>query len=90
MMNIFFAPGVTGPVFLKIARGGQTLTISTHEMAPMCAFSVLQKRSKIAKMTQNDLLTLEMVFTEPLRRTKHSFSFLKFIIFVDLERKKRI
>ena len=30
-------------------------------MAPMRAFSVLQKRSKIAKMTPNDLLSLEMV-----------------------------
>ena len=39
-------------------------------MAPMRAFSVLQNSPKIAKMTPNDLLTLEMVFTEPLRKTE--------------------
>ena len=44
-------------------------------MAPMRAFLVLQKWPKIAKMTPNDLLTLKMVFTEPL------------IILFDLERK---
>ena len=51
MLNIFFASGATGPIFLKIDREGQTLSISTHELAPMRAFSVLQKRSKIAEMT---------------------------------------
>ena len=60
MLNIFFAPEAN---FLKIDRGGQTLTISAHEMAPMSAFSVLQKRPKIAKMTPNDLLTLDMGLT---------------------------
>ena len=39
---------------------------------------------KIAKMTQNDLLTLTMVSSEPLRKI---FTFLKFIIFVEIERK---
>ena len=57
-------------------------------MAPMRAFSVFQKWPKIAKMTPNDLLTLEMVLTEPPKNTKQIlFSFLKFIILVDLERK---
>ena len=58
--------------FLNINRGGQTLPISAHEMAPMRAFSVLQKWPKIAKMTPNDLLTLKMVFTEPLRKTEQN------------------
>jgi len=50
-------------------------------MAPMRAFSFLQKWLKIAKMTLNDLLILEMVFTEPLRKTEqNTLSFLKFII----------
>ena len=57
-------------------------------MTPMRAFSAIQKWPKIAKMTPNDLLTLKMVFTEPLRKTEqNTFSFFKFIIFVDLERK---
>ena len=38
----------------------------------MRAFSVLQKWPKIAKMTPNDLLTLEMVLTEPLRKTEQN------------------
>ena len=54
-------------------RGRQTLPISAHEMAPMRAFSVLQKWPKIAKMTSNDLLTLKMVLTEPLRKTEQNF-----------------
>ena len=58
--------------FLKIYRGGQTLTISAHEKAPMRAFSVFQKRPKIAKMTPNDLLTLGMVFPELLRKTEQN------------------
>ena len=57
--------------FFKIDRRGQALPIYAHEIAPMRAFSVLQKRQKIAKMTPNDLLTLEMVFTKPLRNTEH-------------------
>ena len=44
---------------MKINRGGQILPISAHEMAPMRAFSVLQKWPKIAKMTPNYLLTLK-------------------------------
>ena len=72
MLNIFFSPGATGPFFLlKIDRESQKLIISAHEMAPMRAFSVLQKRPKIAKMTPNDLLTLEMVFPEP-RKTEQN------------------
>ena len=55
--------------FLNINSGAQTPPISAHEMAPMRAFSVLQKWPKIAKMTPNDLLTLEMVLTEPSRNT---------------------
>ena len=39
----------------------------------------------MAKMTPDDLLTLKMVIIEPPR--KHSFSFIKFVIFDDLERK---
>ena len=53
-------------------------------MAPMRAFSILQKWPK---MTSDDLLILEMVFTEPPRNTKQSFCFLKFIISVELEQK---
>ena len=59
-------------MLLKIDRGGQTPTISAHEMAPMRAFSVLQKRPKIAEMTPNDLLALEMVLIEPSRNTKQN------------------
>ena len=58
--------------FLNITRGGQTLPIYTHQMSPMRTFSVLQKWPKIAKMTPNDLLTLEMIFTETLGRTEQS------------------
>ena len=32
-----------------------------HEMAPMRAFLVIQKRPKIAKMTPDDLFSLTMV-----------------------------
>ena len=58
-------------------------------MAPMRTFSVLQKWPKIAKMTPNDLLTLKMEphWTAEENWKKHSFSFLKFVIFGDLERK---
>ena len=62
--------------FLKIDKGGRTLPISAHEMAPMHTFSNLQKWPKIAKMNQNDLLTLEMVFTEPLRKTEQNTLFV--------------
>ena len=43
-------------------------------------------------MTPNDLLTLEMVFTKLLRRIEQNilFVFLKFIIFVDLQRKNEV
>ena len=58
--------------FLNINSGGQTLPISAHEMAQMRAFSVLQKWPKIAKMTPNDLLTLKVVFTEPLKKTEQN------------------
>ena len=58
--------------FLKIDKGGHTLPISAREMAPMRAFSVSQKWPNIAKMTLNDLLTLKMVFTEPLRKTEQN------------------
>jgi len=39
-------------------------------MAPMRAFSILQKWSKMAKLTPDDLLALKMVFTEPLRQAE--------------------
>ena len=58
--------------FFKIDRGSQTLTISAHEMAPMHAFSVLQKLPKIAKMTPDDLWSLKMVLIEPLRKTEQN------------------
>ena len=76
--------------FLNINSGAQTLLLSAHEMAPMRAFSILKKWPKIAKMTPNDLLTLEMVFSEPLRKTEeNTLGFLNFILFVDLERKNK-
>ena len=34
-------------------------------MAPMRAFSILQKWPEMAKMTPDDLLTLKMVLIEP-------------------------
>ena len=53
----------------------------------MCAFSILQKWSKIAKMTQDDLLTLELVSSERSRNTKQNtfLVFLKYIIFLEIE-----
>ena len=65
----FFASGDIGP-FLKIDKGVQTLPVSIHERAPMCAFSILQKWQKIGKMTQDDLLTLTMVSSESLENTE--------------------
>ena len=44
-------------------------------MAPMRAFSILQKWPKMAKMTPNDLLALKIVSTEPQRNTEQN-SFL--------------
>ena len=41
-------------------------------MAQIRAFSFLQNSSKIAKMSPNDLLTLEMFFIEPLRKTEQN------------------
>ena len=67
ILDNFFASGAIGLIFSRLIE--QTLPISAHEMAPMCAFSVLQKSPKIAKMTPNDLLTLEMVLTKPPRNT---------------------
>ena len=52
-----FCTGCHRANFLKIDKGGQTLTISTHEMAPMRAVLVLQNWPKIAKMTLNDLFS---------------------------------
>ena len=51
----------------------------------MCAFSILQKWPKIAKITPDDLLTLTMVSSEPLRKIEPNtlLFFLKFIIFVE-------
>ena len=53
-------------------------------MAQMRAFSILQKWPKIAKMTPDDLLSLTMVSSEPLG---NNTSFLKYVIFVEIERK---
>ena len=51
-------------------------------------FSNLQKWPKIAKMTRDGLLTLESVSSEPQRKTeRNTFSFLKLIIFIEIERK---
>jgi len=41
-------------------------------MAPMSAFSILQKLPEMAKMTPNDLLTLKMILTEPPRKTEQN------------------
>ena len=58
--------------FLKIDRGVQALLISAHEMAPMRAFSILQKWPEMAKMTQDDLLTLKIVLIESPRKNKQN------------------
>ena len=62
--------------FLKIDRGVQTLHISAHEMAPIGAFSILQKWPKIAKMTPDDLLTL-IIWTDQEKLNKTLFWFSK-------------
>ena len=41
-------------------------------MAPMGAFSILQKWPKIAKMIPGDLSTLIMVSSEPPRKTEQN------------------
>ena len=58
-------------------------------MSAMSAFSILQKWSKIANMTPDDLLTPTMVSSEPHGKTekKHCFSFLKFVTHIGKERK---
>ena len=57
-------------------------------MAPMRAFSILQKWLEMAKMIPEDLLTLKMVLIEPPRKNEqNTFSFIKFVILGDLERK---
>ena len=57
-------------------------------MAPMRAFSILQKWPKMAKMTSDDLLTLKMVLTQPpINAKQNTFSCLKYIISVELEQK---
>ena len=38
-------------------------------------------------MTSNDRKALKIVLAEPQRNTEHSFNFLKFSVFVELERK---
>ena len=74
---------------MKINKGGQILPISAHEMAPICAFSVLQKWPKIAKNDHDWPFDPRngLHWTAEENWTKHSFSFLKFITLVDLERK---
>ena len=71
--------------FFRIYRGVQTFATPVHGMAPMWAFSILQKWPKIAKMTQDDLLTLGFIWTARKLWTKRSLSFLKFIIFVEIQ-----
>jgi len=60
--------------FTRIGQGGQTLTIRPQDGADASFFG-FTKAAKIAKMTPNDLLTLEMIFTEPLKKTEQN-SFL--------------
>ena len=38
-------------------------------------------------MTSNDRKALKIVLAEPQRNTEHSFNFLKFSVFIELERK---
>ena len=52
-----------------IDRGGQALSIFVKVMAPMRAYSILEKWPKIAQMTPNDLYPLKIVFAEPQRNT---------------------
>ena len=52
-------------------------------MAPMSAFSILRKWLKIGKMTPDELL----IHTTAKVYWKTLFYFLKFIIFVEIERK---
>ena len=59
-------------LILNINSRVQALPISAHEMAPMRAFSILQKWSKIAKMTPDDLLSLTIVSSEPLGNTEQN------------------
>ena len=57
-------------------------------MAPMRAFSILQRLPKITKMTPDDLLSLTMVLSELLGNTEqNTLSFFKFVIFVEIRRK---
>ena len=70
--RITFLRRMPSGYFFKIDRGGQTLPISAHKMAPMRAFSVLQKWLKIAKMTPDDLLSLTIVSSEPLGNTEQN------------------
>ena len=69
-------------------KGGQTLTISSHKMAPMGAFRFYKNGQKLLKWPQ---MTFWPSKWSPLncwgRLNKQSLSFLKFIIFVNLERK---
>ena len=54
MLNIFFAPGATGLMFLRLIEGSGATYIRSRYGAD-ARFSVLQKRPKIAKMTPNGL-----------------------------------
>ena len=54
---------------MKSDKGGQTLPDGADSDARFFDFT---KWLKIAKMTPNVLLTLKMVFTEPLRKTEQN------------------
>ena len=41
----------------------------------------------MAKNSLNDRKALKIVLAEPQRNTEHSFNFLKFSVFIELERK---
>ena len=57
-------------------------------MAPVRAFSTLQKWPEMAKMTPLDRLTLKKVLIElPRKNEQNTFSFKKLIVFGNLERK---
>ena len=65
ILNNFFASGAIGLILFRIDRGGQAHPAPDLEMAPMCAFSILQKWAKISK-------TLTMVSSEPFGNTEQN------------------
>ena len=51
--RIFFLHRVPSGYFFKIDKGGQTLPISAHEMAPMRAFFDFTKMAKMTPLPSN-------------------------------------